>query len=130
MSLQALSDPLAQRRRLASGRIRHGACARAKQVAETEGCVPRRSVGQHGSRVAGEEHRLSDVTKKAVAGLQAVCPDDVPLTPVGRLDAMEKRLKAMIEAADWVQEALDKFYATLGSEQKARFNTLRQIASP
>ncbi|QHO74983.1 exonuclease VII large subunit [Bradyrhizobium sp. CCBAU 051011] len=85
-------------------------------------------------RPAGEQKealdRLSDVTKKAVAGLQAVCPDDVPLTPVGRLDAMEKRLKAMIEAADWVQEALDKFYATLGSEQKARFNTLRQIASP
>jgi hypothetical protein len=74
--------------------------------------------------------RLSDVTKKAVAGLQAACPDDVPLTPIGRLDAMEKRLKAMLEAADWVQEALDKFYATLSSEQKARFNTLPQIASP
>jgi hypothetical protein len=85
-------------------------------------------------RPAGEQKealdRLSDVTKKAVAGLQAVCPDDVPLTPVGRLEAMEKRLNAMIEAADWVQDALDKFYATLSSEQKARFNTLRQIASP
>ncbi|WP_245320406.1 Spy/CpxP family protein refolding chaperone [Bradyrhizobium lablabi] len=85
-------------------------------------------------RPAGEQKealdRLSDVTKKAVAGLQAACPDDVPLTPVGRLDAMEKRLKAMLEAADWVQEALDKFYATLGNEQKARFNTLQQTASP
>ncbi|MEH2507343.1 hypothetical protein V1290_006154 [Bradyrhizobium sp. AZCC 1578] len=83
-------------------------------------------------RPAGEQKealdRLSDVTKKAVAGLQAVCPDDVPLTPVGRLDAMEKRLKAMLEAADWVQEALDKFYATLSNEQKARFNTMPQVA--
>jgi hypothetical protein len=74
--------------------------------------------------------RLSDVTKKAVAGLQAACPDEVPLTPVGRLDAMEKRLKAMLEAADWVKDALDEFYATLGNEQKARFNTLQQTASP
>ncbi|WP_275187149.1 Spy/CpxP family protein refolding chaperone [Bradyrhizobium sp. CSA112] len=85
-------------------------------------------------RLAGEQKealdRLSDVTKKAVAGLQAACPDDVPLTPVGRLDTMEKRLKAMLEAADWVQDALDKFYATLSSEQKARFNTLQQTASP
>jgi hypothetical protein len=85
-------------------------------------------------RPAGEQKealdRLSDVTKKAVAGLQAVCPDDVPLTPVGRLDAMEKRLKAMIEAADWVQDALDKFYATLSSEQKARFNTMSRVAGP
>ena len=85
-------------------------------------------------RPAGEQKealdRLSDVTKKAVAGLQAACPDDVPLTPIGRLDAMEKRLKAMLEAADWVQDALDKFYATLSNEQKARFNTLPQTASP
>ncbi|WP_312014518.1 Spy/CpxP family protein refolding chaperone [Bradyrhizobium sp. AUGA SZCCT0283] len=85
-------------------------------------------------RPAGEQKealdRLSDVTKKAVAGLQAACPDDVPLTPIGRLDAMEKRLKAMLEAADWVQDALDKFYAALSNEQKARFNTLQQTASP
>ena len=85
-------------------------------------------------RPAGEQKealdRLSDVTKKAVAGLQAACPDDVPLTPIGRLDAMEKRLKAMLEAADWVQDALDKFYAVLSNEQKARFNTLQQTASP
>src|SRR5262249_17808573 len=37
--------------------------------------------------------RLSEATKQAVAGLQAACPDQVPLTPVGRLDAMEKRLE-------------------------------------
>ncbi len=72
--------------------------------------------------------RLSNATKKAVAGLQAACPDEVPLTPVGRLEAMEKRLEAMLEAADWVQAALDEFYATLSSEQKARFNTLPQTA--
>jgi hypothetical protein len=74
--------------------------------------------------------RLSEATAKAVQGLQAACPDDVPLTPVGRLEAMEKRLEAMLQAAKLVQPALDEFYATLSSEQKARFNTLGQFAGP
>jgi len=72
--------------------------------------------------------QLREATEKAVQGLQAACPDSVPLTPVGRLDAMEKRLEAMIEAAKLVQPALDEFYATLSSEQKARFNALGQFA--
>jgi hypothetical protein len=68
--------------------------------------------------------RLGKATDKAVARLQDACPDVVPQTPVGRLDAMEQRLVAMIEAARLVQPALEKFYAALDSEQKARFNTL------
>jgi len=75
-------------------------------------------------------NRLHGATEKAVQGLQAACPDDVPLTPVGRLEAMEKRLEALLRAAKLVQPALDEFYATLSSEQKARFNTLPQFASP
>ena len=74
--------------------------------------------------------RLSAATDKAVQELQAACPDDVPLTPVGRLEAMQKRLEAMMQAATLVQPALDEFYATLSSEQKARFNTLARFASP
>ena len=74
--------------------------------------------------------RLSEATKNAVEGLQAACPDDVPLTPLGRLEAMEKRLEAMLQAAELVQPALDEFYAALSNEQKARFNTLQQVASP
>lgn len=73
--------------------------------------------------------RLSKATKDAVEGLQAACPDDVPLTPVGRLEAMERRLDAMLRAAALVQPALDEFYAALSNEQKARFNTLPQVAS-
>ena len=73
--------------------------------------------------------RLSKATKDAVEELQAACPDDVPLTPVGRLEAMERRLDAMLRAAALVQPALDEFYAALSNEQKARFNTLPQVAS-
>jgi TolA-binding protein len=76
----------------------------------------------------GALDRLSAATKKAVQGLQATCPDEVPVTPVGRLQAMEKRLSAMLQAANQIQPALDDFYASLTTEQKARFNTLQQVA--
>lgn len=83
-------------------------------------------------RPAGKQkealERLREATEKAVQTLQAACPVDVPLTPVGRLEAMEKRLEAMMQSAKLVQPALDEFYATLASEQKARFNTLGRFA--
>jgi hypothetical protein len=68
--------------------------------------------------------QLEDATSKAVATLQAACPDEVPATPPARLDAMETRLKAMIEAANTVKPALENFYGSLDNEQKARFNRL------
>jgi hypothetical protein len=72
--------------------------------------------------------RLSAATRKAVQTLQAACPDEVPVTPVGRLQAMEKRLSALLQAANQVQPALDDFYASLTNDQKQRFNTLQQVA--
>ena len=42
---------------------------------------------------------------------------------------MEKRLQAMIDAANTVKPALDSFYASLSNEQKARFNRIgRELA--
>jgi hypothetical protein len=71
--------------------------------------------------------QLQDATGKAVSLLQAACPEDVPLTPPGRLEAMEKRLQAMIEAAKTVKPALETFYASLTNEQKARFDRIGQL---
>lgn len=73
---------------------------------------------------AADLDKLQAATDKAVGILQAACPDQTPLTPPGRLDAMEARLKAMIEAANTVKPALDSFYASLSNEQKARFNRM------
>jgi hypothetical protein len=72
--------------------------------------------------------QLSKANGQAVAILQAACPDGVPQTPVGRLDAIEKRLDAMIRAATAVQPALQAFYGSLSDEQKSHFNTLGQPA--
>lgn len=74
-------------------------------------------------------NRLQDATVKAVTVLQDACPDETPLTPPGRLEAMEKRLNAMVDAANAVQPALEDFYASLDNEQKARFNRMgRELA--
>lgn len=76
-----------------------------------------------------ELDRLGEATVKAVGILQAACPAETPLTPPGRLQAIETRLQAMIEAANTVKPALGSFYAALSAEQKARFNRLgRELA--
>jgi len=76
-----------------------------------------------------ELNKLQDATTRAVSIMQAACPDETPITPPGRLDAMEKRLQAMIDAAKTVKPALDSFYASLTGEQKARFNRIGQQLS-
>ena len=73
---------------------------------------------------AGALDRLSEAMDKAVQVLQSACPTTIPLTPVGRLEVMQKRLEAMIEAANTVRPALEDFYASLSNEQKAKFNRL------
>ncbi|MET4788812.1 hypothetical protein ABIF64_000990 [Bradyrhizobium japonicum] len=67
---------------------------------------------------------LDRATAKAVSIMQAACPEDTPITPPGRLEAMEKRLQAMIDAANTVKPALNDFYGSLSNEQKARFNRI------
>ncbi len=77
----------------------------------------------------GQQAKLDELGKaneRAVAILQAACPDVIPQTPVGRLDAIEKRLDAMIQAARAIQPALQDFYGSLTDEQKSRFNMLGQ----
>ncbi|MGA9454603.1 MAG: Spy/CpxP family protein refolding chaperone, partial [Pseudolabrys sp.] len=76
-----------------------------------------------------ELNRLEEATSKAVEIMQAACPDETPLTPPGRLDAMEKRLQSMIDAAKTVKPALQSFYSSLSGEQKARFNRIGQQLS-
>jgi hypothetical protein len=73
---------------------------------------------------------LRDASVRASEGLKANCPAYQALTPTGRVEAMEKRLDAMLGAVRTVQPALVKFYDALGDEQKARFNSLRMASRP
>jgi len=67
---------------------------------------------------------LQDAMSEAVNLLKSDCPTYRALTPVGRLEAMEQRLGAMLRAVQTVQPALEKFYGSLSDEQKERFNRL------
>jgi hypothetical protein len=74
--------------------------------------------------------RLDEAIQKAVDTLRRACPNTDPQTPVGRLNSMQHRLEAMIDAANIARPALEEFYASLNDEQKARFNRLgRETAS-
>ena len=67
---------------------------------------------------------LNDALAKAANILKADCPAEQPLTPPGRLAAMEQRLDAVLQALGTVQPALAKFYDSLTDEQKARVDRL------
>ena len=68
--------------------------------------------------------KLDEAMQKAVEALNTACPNAIPQTPVGRLDVMQKRVEAMIDAANIVRPALDEFYTSLTDEQKAKLNRL------
>jgi len=67
---------------------------------------------------------LDNASAKAASMLQATCPSQIPDTTEGRLEAMDKRLKATTTAMNEVRPALVGFYDLLSDEQKARFDTM------
>jgi hypothetical protein len=67
---------------------------------------------------------LKAASDRAARLLTASCPANPPATPLGRLEAMSKRLDVMLQALDVVRPALAKFYDSLSDEQKARFNAI------
>lgn len=69
-------------------------------------------------------NELKDASAKAREVLTQNCPAGQPLTPPGRLAAMEQRLTAMLQAIDTMQPALAKFYNSLSDEQKAQLSRI------
>jgi hypothetical protein len=67
---------------------------------------------------------LRTASQKALQYLKESCPTSEPVTPTARLDTLEQRLEAMLEAVREVKPALDDFYGSLNDEQKARINVL------
>ena len=67
---------------------------------------------------------LKKASENTASQLQASCPAQMPQTPVARLDAVNMRLTAIVEAMKTVRPKLESFYASLSDEQKAKFNTM------
>jgi hypothetical protein len=73
---------------------------------------------------------LANASVQAAQTIKAACPTDVAYTPTGRLDAMERRMQAMVQAVAMIRPPLETFYGLLSDEQKARFNALGQNQRP
>jgi hypothetical protein len=70
---------------------------------------------------------LSAASAQASEIIKSSCPDWVPLTPIGRMDAAEQRLDATIKAIQMVLSPLERFYETLSDEQRERFNAMNGL---
>jgi hypothetical protein len=62
-------------------------------------------------------------SSKAADAMRTACAADVGTTMPGRMDAMEKRMEAMLAGMKAVRPAFDAFYASLTDQQKAEFNS-------
>jgi len=81
------------------------------------------SIHPTGTQVTGLEH-LKAASSQANDILKASCPSEIPLTPLGRLDAVQKRLAAMIQAVQVVRGPLYEFYNSLTDEQRRNFDAM------
>jgi hypothetical protein len=74
---------------------------------------------------ADQRALLDDFANASIQAAQTIkeaCPTAIAFAPTGRLDAMESRIAGMVQAIRIVGPPLDKFYASLTDEQKARLN--------
>jgi hypothetical protein len=67
---------------------------------------------------------LKTASSQASEALRASCSSTIALTPVGRLDTVQKRLDGMIQALGIIRPPLDNFYNSLNDEQRQRFAEL------
>jgi hypothetical protein len=67
---------------------------------------------------------LKTASSQASEALKASCSSTIALTPVGRLDTVQKRLDGMIQALGIIRAPLDNFYNSLNDEQRHRFAEL------
>ena len=67
---------------------------------------------------------LADASSKASNVLSASCPNEPPLTPLARLDAVETRLEAMRKAIQIVRPPLASLYNSLSDEQRQRLDAI------
>ena len=71
--------------------------------------------------------QLNRASAKAADELRASCPAQTEgEAPTARLDAMNNRLDAMVQAVKTLRPTLGTFYASLSDEQKAHFNSMGQ----
>jgi LTXXQ motif family protein len=86
-----------------------------------------------GVEPTAEQDRALDALQSAAwqarAVIEASCDNQVPATPLERLDAVERRIDAMIQAVQIVRTPLATFYDSLSEGQKGRLLALGMPSS-
>jgi hypothetical protein len=72
---------------------------------------------------------LKAASSQASDALKASCSSELSLTPLGRLDTVQKRLDGMVQAWSMLRMPLDDFYNSLNDEQRQRFAALGPASS-
>ena len=67
---------------------------------------------------------LAAASSQASAVLNGSCPNEPPLTPLARLDAVDRRLEATMRAIEIVRPALANLYKSLSDEQRQRVDAI------
>jgi hypothetical protein len=86
-------------------------------------------IAQSVSPSAEQNAALDEFANATIVAAQAIkeaCPTNIVFTPIGRLDAMQKRIEGMAHGVEIVGPPLDRFYNTLTDEQKARLNAANE----
>ena len=72
---------------------------------------------------------LKAASSQASEILKASCSSEVSMTPLGRIDAVQKRLDGMVQGWGMIRTPLDDFYNSLNDEQRQRFAALGPASS-
>jgi ABC-type transporter MlaC component len=72
---------------------------------------------------------LKAASSQASDALKASCSSEISMTPLGRLDTVQKRLDGMVQAWGVMRTPLDDFYNSLNDEQRQRFAALGPTSS-
>jgi LTXXQ motif family protein len=67
---------------------------------------------------------LQRVATSAATAVKDACPSRIASTPMARLEVVVRRLAALLEAAEMVRGALERFYQALDASQQARLDHL------
>jgi hypothetical protein len=89
--------------------------------------LPIEQISQTVHPTADQEAALDDLraaSSQASDIIKSACPSSVPLTPTGRLNAIEQRVDATIKAVKVIRGALARFYGSLSDEQKRQFDAM------
>jgi LTXXQ motif family protein len=100
--------------------------------AENVVAFPSEQIKQGVQPTADQQAKLEQVKAAATMAANAFkssCSAEMALTPVGRLDSLERRLRALAVVMNTIRAPLQTFYDSLGDTQKAKLDAMGRTST-